>query len=284
MISTVKKQHYVWEHYLDAWSINGKIWCKRNDSVFHTSTENVAQERYFYETEPLTENETTLLLRVINRFPPSSHLVHHSSLFSHLLTSEGNEKVRKNGIEHFHNIIEGKVVSIVNILREGNTSVLENKQNKIDFCIFLGQQYTRTKKIKNTTLKILESTRVPEEFRNCDFQKVFRVLSFLLANNIGYWIYEQAEIVILRNDTDKELITGDQPIYNLFAKNGEEINDVELYYPLSPKFALLATKNPRGRQSIDIESVAIYNRHILSIAHESIFFSKEESLQQLMSL
>ena len=57
MYNDVKKQHYVWEFYLKAWRFEGnKVWCNRNGNVFNTSTENVAQERRFYEITPLTKS------------------------------------------------------------------------------------------------------------------------------------------------------------------------------------------------------------------------------------
>lgn len=76
MYNDVKKQHYVWEFYLKAWSFEGnKVWCRRNDKIFNTSTENVAQERRFYEITPLTEDEIGFIENAIQECPQENQLL-----------------------------------------------------------------------------------------------------------------------------------------------------------------------------------------------------------------
>lgn len=52
-----RKHHYVFQRYLSAWTINGKLWCEREGKVFSTGTGDVAQERDFYRLRPLNEDE-----------------------------------------------------------------------------------------------------------------------------------------------------------------------------------------------------------------------------------
>lgn len=52
-----RKQHYVFQAYLDAWTENGKLWCMYDKKTFQTGTMNVAQERDFYRIKPLNEDE-----------------------------------------------------------------------------------------------------------------------------------------------------------------------------------------------------------------------------------
>lgn len=53
-----RKQHYVFQAYLRAWSTNGKIWCLRNKcDIFCTSSINIAQERDFYRIYPINADE-----------------------------------------------------------------------------------------------------------------------------------------------------------------------------------------------------------------------------------
>jgi len=56
-----RKQHYVFQSYLSAWTINDKLWCVRiGGAPFNTSTLNIAQERDFYRLRPLNDNEKRL--------------------------------------------------------------------------------------------------------------------------------------------------------------------------------------------------------------------------------
>lgn len=42
-----KRQHYVWQHYLNAWTNEKKqIWCKQRNKIFVTSTENIGVESF----------------------------------------------------------------------------------------------------------------------------------------------------------------------------------------------------------------------------------------------
>lgn len=278
MIPCVKKQHYVWQHYLKAWIVDGKIWCKRNNSVFNTSTENIAQERYFYEAKPLSGPEKHLIGKLIDGFHPSAHHLLKSTFNAYIVTSEGNEHLRRNGLEKFHSIVEGKVVPILDELRNGNLDILKKDQIRIDFSHFLGRQYTRTKKIKEKRINIPDSVAVPEPFKTCDFKKVSEVMSFLLADNIGNWIHSTATFNLLRNDTPINFITGDQPIYNLLAKEHEEPTEFELYYPITPKMALLISKDVKGTIINRSEEVIRFNDYIRRIAHESIFADSQQLL------
>src|SRR6266851_4277718 len=58
-----RKQHYVWEHYLSAWTVSGRVWCQIGTKRFATSTENVAHERDFYRLQDMSEVD----LRVIEQ-------------------------------------------------------------------------------------------------------------------------------------------------------------------------------------------------------------------------
>lgn len=278
MISVVKKQHYVWQHYLKAWTIDGKIWCKRNNLQFNTSTENIAQERYFYEAKPLSSEEITLICRLIEGFHPSAHPLIKSTFKVYLEISQGDKHLRRNGLEKFHSIVEGKVVPIIDELRESNLDTLTDDQNRVDFCHFLGRQYTRTKKIREKTIEIPDTITVPEPFKTCDFKKVSEVMSFLLADNIGNWIHSNAKINLLVNNTNINFITGDQPIYNLLAKDNEEPTEFELYYPISPKLALLISKHPKDIILKTEKTVIKLNNYIKQIAYESIFTDTKELL------
>lgn len=65
-----RKQHYVFQAYLNSWTDDGKLCCMRDKkNVFKTGTINVAQERDFYRIKPLNEDEKKFYNLFINRMP-----------------------------------------------------------------------------------------------------------------------------------------------------------------------------------------------------------------------
>ncbi|WP_080630286.1 DUF4238 domain-containing protein [Burkholderia glumae] len=95
----VKKQHYVWEFYLRGWATNDQIWCKRGGEPFLTSTENVGQQRYFYELEVFSEAEVELLTRMAMKGPRLNQVVNLTSLQLYLSIANSGEKWAKYGLE-----------------------------------------------------------------------------------------------------------------------------------------------------------------------------------------
>ncbi len=62
-------QHYVWQNYLQEWTDNRKIWCKRLGQVkpFTTSPRNIASKRFFYEFFELTNDDAAYLEHIISK-------------------------------------------------------------------------------------------------------------------------------------------------------------------------------------------------------------------------
>jgi len=178
MNPNAKKQHYVWQHYLRAWSIDNQLYCKRGNSIFLTSTENVAQERYFYEAVQLNETEILLVRNIIARMHPSAHELLNDTFDVYLEIGRGDDHLRRNGIEKFHSITEGKTVPIMNSIRDSDFEVLKNQQNRSDFSHFLGRQYTRTKKIKDKVARKPSFGQVPEMFASCVLGMLKKLLRF----------------------------------------------------------------------------------------------------------
>lgn len=68
---TPKSQHYVWQHYLEAWATGGTIACyrQRERKAFRPGTKNIATETYFCRTYDLTERELAYLEATIAQRP-----------------------------------------------------------------------------------------------------------------------------------------------------------------------------------------------------------------------
>lgn len=282
MSTSTKKQHYVWESYLKAWASDNQIWSLREGRVFKSSTENVAQERYFYEANELSQAEIKLVERMLNSGSETSRAVNLDTFKTYLLVSEHSEESRRFGVEWHHGIVERKALPIMEGLRSGDASVLNNKQEKINFCIFLGQQYMRTKKIKNSWLPFSEDKAIPDEYKNCDFQKVYEILTFVYANNLGAYIHDALQMRLVENRSGIELITSDQPIYNLLATPGKEATKTSIYYPISPLLAIFAKKTPNDEKIDSEDDVVRLNSFMVNNSHEFVFSTSQEQLKNLI--
>jgi hypothetical protein len=117
METNKKRQHYVWKKYLKPWTINGKLWCKRNGIIFNPSLENIAQEKYFYATTPLNEVELKLATGFIKRTPPENHSLLIKMLAQYTYIGNGpSDYLRKNGIENYHERIEHSIDNALELL------------------------------------------------------------------------------------------------------------------------------------------------------------------------
>lgn len=280
MSTKTKKQHYVWEYYLQAWAIDRQIWCRRDNRVFKTSTENVAHERYFYEITKPTLTEIRLVEKLLNHGGPLARKTNLHTFHSYLLTAFSSKDSRRFGIEWHHGLIENKALPIMEKLAAGNDAPLKNKEDRINLAIFMGQQYTRTKKVRNSFTPPTKE-QVPEEYKGCDLQKVYEMLTFVFANNIGALIFDGLELRLIENKTSIDLITSDQPIYNLLAAPGLPAKDVELYYPISPRLALMARKPINHKKISSREDAIELNSFTTKNHHEFLFASNKEALDKL---
>lgn len=61
-----RKQHYVWQHYLRAWTTDGKLWCQLGERQFQASTESIAQGKDFYRLKEMSESDLMLVQRLIS--------------------------------------------------------------------------------------------------------------------------------------------------------------------------------------------------------------------------
>ena len=89
-------------------------------------------------------------------------------------------------------------------------------------------------------------------------------------------------IRLLKNFTTDNLFTSDQPIINLKSKdNGSMPDEFVLYYPLSPKIAILVNDNNVVNEItiIDKNVIRKYNDKLIKEAYEYIFSSNEEHLR-----
>ncbi|HCE4621446.1 TPA: DUF4238 domain-containing protein [Vibrio parahaemolyticus] len=278
-----KQQHYVWKHYLTPWLTDDKLWCYREGKVFFGSRDNIAQQRFFYEVEPLNDFENTIVKGFIEKRHPSTHLASYSTLNLFQFASNGDEYQRRNEIEEYHTRIEHSVIPIMDKLLNGDTSWLKNTDDKVKFSRFLGVQYSRTNKGLQNLSKAFEllENQFPKYKGLYDSTKISKVFSLLMGDFIGNWVYSSGQFALLENSTELNFVTSDQPVYNLGASGvvgDDEITSMELYYPLSPELALFITNEPQKDKILSVEEADKYNKFVLSKSHEQVYARSKDTL------
>lgn len=278
-----KRQHYVWKRYLKPWVIEGKIWCKRGDTIFNTSPENVALEKFFYYAEPLNEVEYNIILAIIHRADPTAFPTLINDLNLYRAASETSEETRKNFIEDHHSMIENSACTTLDQLYIKDRLFNKDEKVKANFCYFIGLQLTRTKKAMQASITALQNVPSLKEITGkYDVQKMEKVFSLLFADFFGNWMHSKAKLFFLECPDDIEFIAGDQPVFNIHK--GKDLttppNTVELLYPITPKLSLFITENgnSKDRELNKHECIEI-NKKILSESYEQIFARKEDTFK-----
>lgn len=277
MYNDVKKQHYVWEFYLKAWCFEGnKVWCNRNGNIFNTSTENIAQERRFYEITPLTNDEIGLIEAGINTTPKENHNILKLKLKNLVECSLYSDNTRKNALESEYADMEQRTVSILQSIRNGTIDMLDNEYDKNIFSIFLGMQYTRTPKSRNGKINCLSEGRF--QISN-NFSFYWSYIFF--SDSISSWI-SSAKVSLLKNKTNIPFITGDQPVINIKSEyDNTPAKEIQLYYPISPKLALLFDEKELFENPISVDDVLFYNEKIKQASEALIVGNKKETLENV---
>ena len=267
-----KRQHYVWKNYLKPWTTNHKICCLRNGKEIFTSLQNIAQIRYFYKAEKLSEKDLNFLNGFIEYANPQAKIGLSKILDLYIKFSEGNEYSVKCGIEDLHCIIETRGIKLLNKLYEEDLSFFATEKDRRTFSFYLSAQFTRTKKMRENISKI--SFETPD----LNNDKLARVFHLFFIEIKSFWIFHKTKLQLLINNSDVEFITGDQPIINVLGSveydKGQE--DYDLYYPISPKYALYISEKFEGKKVILENEVKQFNRLIKEHSEEQIY-SKEIS-------
>ncbi|MEM6248429.1 DUF4238 domain-containing protein [Shewanella vaxholmensis] len=279
-----KKQHYVWKYYLSSWANeSNQIWCRRDNNFFYTALENIAQKRYFYEAEALNDLEQEIVYKQLASRHPSSIIVNASTLNVYDIVSRGDEEQRRCGLEEYHTEIEHKVIDTIKLLLNKDMSWIEEKTKKIDFCNFLGIQYTRTNRSLMMQKEMIQEVlkKNPKYNDNVDPIKIVKVLNMVMSNHIGNWIYSSGLFSLISNNSDVEFVTGDQPILNIGEKHEDGVaKEMKIYYPLSPKIALLISNYYVENDIHDENEVKKYNNFIIDASFEQIYASSKCSLER----
>jgi Protein of unknown function (DUF4238) len=298
-------QHYVWQAYLRAWTIDGNLWCLRSGKLYPSSTRNVGSERLFYALPDLTPIDLDFIEKAaIDKSPDAlksghrEHLEMYTGPWNLRRFVENNpdidpelrsfvlmklEEEIANAEENYHNDIEDAFLPILELLRAGNATFYERDDDVIDFLHAISTQYFRTRNVKEN---VIAAVKIPNDM----IRRIWSPLSHIFAVNVGSSFYRERrlhKIVLLDNVSGTSFIAGDQPIINLHATPFDNIppTELEFYYPLTPTKAMFFLKASNPTESGILSSpdeVRRYNILIAQNSHEQIFADSREGLEAML--
>jgi len=184
------------------------------------------------------------------------------------------EKQFVEGIEPFATRVEQIGYPLIEKLRCGEASFLDDVEIREAFFLYIALQMFRIRKFtdaaayyEHINIKTLKLSRI---------LLVARTLDFLMST------WEGVAFCIVNNTTDLEFITGDNPICNLDAHNRSRFLD--LYFPISPNKAVFmcnkdrASLYPEMRQ-MTIQYVHELNRNVAAGCAYQVFAKSKDTLQ-----
>ena len=309
---TTRRQHYVWQKYLEPWTTARKksrqLWCLRRDAPepIFVDTKNVAVEKDFYRMLDLHEGDcdfvrwiginrrTNEYLRDLNErwiaqfelfFAIHKSARAHPKASARLLKELDQQMIEYQ--EQAYTRTEGHAVSHLASLQSGDISFFEDDNEAVSFSYFLAHQYFRTKAIRD---RIRDT--YPSQAEKELFERTWPIFRYIFSTNVGYSIFANRKAMPLQvmcAAPGTEFITADQPAintYGAFVAPTVPLDELELYYPVSPSRALIISGHSTYKsvhdQEIDPFRVNYLNQAIELVAHEQLFAKSEEALKGLV--
>jgi hypothetical protein len=262
---------------------------------------NVGQEKYFYRLKELTDKEISFLIEFIkkskNEFLPDLN-AGWISLFDNIfairrrinIAGASDSEIEKmieviicNFEEEIQTAVESDGEKYLESMYDENLSFYDSDDDLRPFLYFLCIQYFRTQRMASFDTKTLEA------FPDFNMDAMWAVLRHICATNVGWVLYAERKDnhpVLLKNETKMEFITGDQPIINTFAvglNTHQEPDNLEFYYPITPKLAFLLTDKEEFKNCRSIHlnesDVKKYNKGIFDQSGKQVYASNAQILE-----
>lgn len=185
--------------------------------------------------------------------------------------------------EKFHCNIEIKAQPILAELRQQSDTFYQDPCGCDTFLSFICNQFFRTQK----TQHIITHPRIPID--GYDPRRTHVIEAIIFSNNVSMALFRERTaygISFLINETKSPFVTSDQPITNML--DWRKTEDIEFYYPLSPKLAMLYTKDAQKRsakkRSLSLLEIEAYNYTIYQHSYDQMYSDNEDYLRALVSL
>jgi hypothetical protein len=181
--------------------------------------------------------------------------------------------------------IENSFRPYLQSMLDGDVSFYYDANKAADFLYGMCVQYLRTKQVREAIISA-------GPWRSGSIERVWNVISHILSVNLGFSLFADRDhfrIILVDNNTSVPFITGDQPIVNLCGKPKDRNppEKVELYYPLSPKKAMLfiekANQARAVQSSVTMEEAHSYNLFMSAHSFQQLFSNSQEYLRVIKS-
>ena len=290
-----KRCHCVWRDYLYSWTTPLGMWGLRHNKIYHTGTYSIQNKRLFFYLNHLDEQYITVLNELsINKMHPLLKDLNTNwiTLFAEIIRLRKKAEQTSNDVEiqlkindltytfeeEFHTKYDTGTIELFHKLYQKDLSFLDGK-DYYSFNTYICVQYFWTKARKQSFLTM------QKDFPEVDLLQIRNILFYMLATSMAFCISQEGyKHILLENNTINGFITGDQPVVNTCERsqfiNLFEYAPFELYYPLTPKLALLITNNDgfthKSVYQLNENDVNNYNNLIFKNSFEHVF-SKEKS-------
>lgn len=302
-IEVKRKHHYVWARYLKAWAAGNNVhYISKKGLPAIDSVKGLAQEHGFYKISSFEKADVEYIKSMSKLSPVELQSIHMGFLDDFIKVSSFLKSMQRlntqntkllsdylqyNVLEDIHSRIERAAWPIISELRNGKVEVLENQSNRSNFCLFVAQQLTRTKIVRDYSIAASTRGGLPE-FMTAALKKNWWFISLMLGINLGKSLVESGKQrhFLIENPTDTPFITSERPVINIHAcmqtiVPDEPPENLDLYYPLSPTHAYMVTDSEgydSFRGEIDQDQVLLLNRYMAESANGIVYGSTRESI------
>jgi Protein of unknown function (DUF4238) len=222
----------------------------------------IAQERDFYRFQELTAEDIMFVKHVIGLATPDLQAIHCETLNLYLQAQRALEiasaakgqheeldhaalVLECNFLEDWHTATENEALPQLRALRAGDSSFYHSRTACIDFATYLAAQHLRTQKHRDT------SVHPASPIDSGTLRRTWPLMVLILSTNMAWSLFSTRRDTPLRlivNQTEQSFLTSDQPVLNTHADavpEGEPPLESALYYPLSPRLAILVGNDSR---------------------------------------
>ena len=298
----VKQPHYVWRHYLEAWEVGGKLHVLRAGKAFASAALGVAKEGGFHDLPILSDDDVEFLIAT-SVSPGSPQEQQHREFINFMVLAQRvssavaanpqvhseeevawASKILRDTEETLASSVEDLGLPWLAALREGDCSFLDRDDGNL-FFYFVAMQYLRTKAVARSLAASVRASKLARF--EALFERAWPLMRQIYAVDIAAGLFNTRNsysLVFLDNESPLDFIAGDQPMINIHSvqRRGAIPDKFELYYPLTPRRAMMWTQEFPGQHGarfrIGEAVVEHHNRMIAAASHEMIFATSGAAL------
>lgn len=288
-----KRQHYVYQKYLEPWTNKGQVWCLFNRTNANpVNTINIGQEKYFYQIKDFTAQDLSVAKQLVSHNKDSFYSSYWVDFYDGLLKLQDYTKEPDNDKELVEVIkrmckqieeevnsgIENRLLPFLQKMLNKDLSFLKVDENKFMLCYCLMEQLSRTKMMKDIVMHGIQ------HIENCNFENVWSLVRHSYCGFIGFVLAVQEMNYCLLNNPNNNFITCDQPVISTKFDLVDDVFDMEYYYPISPNLALFITKDKNypnlSIKEVSCEEVEKFNLAMVCNSNFQLYGKTKEDIEK----